>query len=228
LDEGLLRLSRQRDHSVGLFLGHASSGRELMCAGRLASSRSHLEEALALYDPVSHRRLVHQAGIHQQVASQAVLGIVLFCLGYPDQALVRSNGAIAEARKRAHPPTLSVSLALGTVLLSLVGDIVALDQRADQLVALATEQGFPRWRAMGAIYCGWVKVKSGDVAEGVSLLRSGSTAYSATGAELWMPHHLALLAAASEIAGRVEEGLALLDEALQIVERTGDAGSQRS
>ena len=37
-----------------------------------------------------------------------------------------------------------------------------------------------------------------------------------------MPHYIALLAGACEIAGQVEEALALLDEALQIVERTGE------
>jgi predicted negative regulator of RcsB-dependent stress response len=36
-----------------------------------------------------------------------------------------------------------------------------------------------------------------------------------------MPHHIALLAAASEIAAQVEEGLNLLDDALEIVKRTG-------
>ena len=115
-----------------------------------------------------------------------------------------------------------MSLAIGTRLLSLVGDNAALDERADQLVAVATEQGFPFWRAQGTIYRGWVKVKNGDVAEGISLLRSGSTAYRATGAEVWMPHYIALLARACEIAGQIEEGLTLLDDALQIVERTGE------
>ena len=184
LDEDLLRLSRQRNDSAGLVLGHCSSGRNLMFAGRFASSRSHLEEALALYDPISHRSLVHQAGIHPQVSSQAYLGIVLFCLGFPDQALARSSAAIAEARRLAHPPSLAGSLAIGARLLSLVGDDAALDERADQLVAVATEQGFPFWRAQGTIYRGWVKVKNGDVAEGISLLRSGSSAYRATGAEV--------------------------------------------
>ena len=222
LDEDLLRLSRQRNDSAGLVLGHYSSGRNLMFAGRFASSRSHLEEALALYDPISHRSLVHQAGIHPHVVSQAYLGIVLFCLGFPDQALAQSNAAIAEARRLAHPPSLAVSLALGARLLSLVGDDAALDERADQLVAVATEQGFPYWRAQGTIYRGWVKVKNGDVAEGISLLRSGSTAYRATGAEAWMPYYIALLARACEIAGQIEEALTLLDDALQIVERTGE------
>ena len=37
-----------------------------------------------------------------------------------------------------------------------------------------------------------------------------------------MPHYIALLARAFEIAGQVEEAATLLDEALQIVERTGE------
>jgi predicted ATPase len=113
-------------------------------------------------------------------------------------------------------------LHLGTRLLSLVGDDVALDEWVAQLVAVATEQGFPLWGALGTIFRGWVKVKNGDVAEGISLLRSGSAAYRATGAEQWMAHHIALLARACEIAGQVEEALTLLDDALQILERTGE------
>jgi hypothetical protein len=170
LGEDLQRLSRRRNDSAGLVLGHASSGRTLWFVGRFASSRSHLEAALALYDPTSHHSLVHQAGFHPQVVSLAFLESVLFCLGYPDQALAQSNVAIAEARRLAHLPTLAMSLAMGAVPLWLVGDNVALDERVDQLVALTAEQGFPFWRAWGTIYRGWVKVKNGDVAEGISFV----------------------------------------------------------
>ena len=85
-----------------------------------------------------------------------------------------------------------------------------------------TEQGFPLWRAVGTIFRGWVKVKNGDVTEGISLLRRGSVAYQATGAHVNMTHYMALLAAAFEIAGQVEEGSTLLDDALQVVDRTGE------
>ena len=110
----------------------------------------------------------------------------------------------------------------GTTVLLLIGDDAALDERTNRLVAVTTEQGFPFWGAVGTIYCGWVKVKNGDVAEGISLLRSGSAAYRATGARVWIPYHIALLARADEIAGQIEEGLTQLDDALQIVERTGE------
>ncbi len=222
LAEDLLRLSRQRNDSSALVLGHLSSGRTLMYSGKFAPSRSDLQAGLALYDPISHRSLAHQVGIHPHVNSQVYLGIVLFCLGFPDQALAQSSAAIAEARRLAHAPTLAMSLTVGAVPLCLVGDNAALDEWTGQLVAVATEQGFPFWDPQGTIYRGWVKVKNGDVTEGISLLRSGLRAFHATGTEVWMSYYIALLARACQVAGQVEQGLAQLDDALQIVGRTGE------
>ena len=123
LDEDLLLLSRQRNDPAGLVLAHQSLGRNSMFAGRFASSRSHLEEVIALCESNSGHSFVRQAGVHPQVASQAYLAIVLFCLGHPDQALARATAAIAEARRLAHAPSLAVSLTNGAQrLLSLVGD----------------------------------------------------------------------------------------------------------
>ena len=222
LAEDLLHLSHRRNDVAGLVMGHYSSGRNLMWVGSFASSRSHLETVLALYDPNSHHSLVRQTEIHPQLAAQAALGIVLFCLGFPDQALAQSNKAIAGARRLPHPPTLAMSMGMDALLLSIIGDDVGLEQRVDGLVAIATDQGFPFYRATGAIYRGWVKAKNADVTEGLSLLRAGSSAYCATGATVWMPLYIALLAAACEIAGQIEEAAARLDQALQLVERTGE------
>jgi predicted ATPase len=222
LDEDLLRLSHQRHDSLGLVLGHTSSGRNLMLAGRFALSRSSLEAGLALYDPIAHHSLVDQTGTDPQVVLEGYLGIVLLCLGFPDQALARSREAIAEGRRLAHQPSLASSLLLGAILLSLSGDNAALSEAADQLIAVTTEQGFAFFRAMGTTYRGWVKVKKGEAAEGISLLRGGLAAYRATAAEMWVAYFVALLAGACEIVGRIDEAATLLDDALQVAEGTGE------
>jgi predicted ATPase len=222
LDDDLVRLSRQRNDAAGMVLGHNCSGRDLMLTGRFASSRSHFEEVLALYDPISHGSLVNQIGSHPHVISQGYLAIVLFCLGFPDQALAQSNAAVAEARRLGHPPTLIVTLETHSRLLSLSGDSAALDEPASQMIALATEQAFPSYHALGTIYSGWVKVNTGNLPAGMSLLRSGSSAYNATGAKVRLSYHTALLAKACEIAGQVDEALLLFDDALQISETIGE------
>jgi class 3 adenylate cyclase/predicted ATPase len=222
LNEDLLRLSRDRGDTAGLVLGHASAGRTLMYLGRFAAARSHLEEVLALYDPIAHSSLDQQAGSHPRLSAIGQLAIALFCLGFPYQAVAHSNEGIAEARTLAHAPSLAASLAQDCRLLSLGGDNPALDQRACELIALASEQGFPLYRALGSIYRGWAKVNTGDGAEGISLLRSGSSAYNATGAESRIAFHISLLARACEIADQIDEALMLSEKALQISERIGE------
>jgi tetratricopeptide (TPR) repeat protein len=222
LDEDLLRLSHQRNDSVGLVLGHTTFGLNLLTAGKFALARSHLEDALALCDTISPDLLVHQVGIHPHGSAHGFLGVALFSLGFPDQALARSSEAIVEARKLAHPPTLATGLTASARLLVLVGDNMALNERAEQLLAVATEQGFPVWHAFATFFHGWLKIGNGDVAEGLSLMRSSWTACRSTGQEGNMTPLIALLARACEIAGQREEAIAQLDDALQIAETTGE------
>jgi predicted ATPase len=139
-----------------------------MYMGQFASSRLHLEEVLALYDPISHHSVIHRTGDDPHVVSLAFLAIVLFCLGFPDQAMVRSTAAIAAARTLAHPTSLAVSLNAAARLCSLVGDNAALGQRVAELISLATEQGFAHWRGVGTIYRGWLRANNGNVTEGIS------------------------------------------------------------
>ena len=222
LDEELLRLSRRRRHSAGLVVGHATYGMSLLVAGRFGPCRWNIERLLQLYDPTSHHPLVHQAGIHPHVNSQSALGIALFCLGFPDQASAQSSAAIAEARRLAHPRTLAGSLSGDAWRHSLAGDDAALNERAGELVTVTTEQGFALWGALGALYRGWGKVKRGEVAEGMSLIRGGLATYRTTGTELWMPYFSALLAKTCDIAGEIAEAASLVDASLQIIERTGE------
>jgi hypothetical protein len=159
LDEDLLQVSRQRNDSRGLVLSYQSCGTGYGNRGRFTLSRSFLETALSLYDPKSHHSLGPQTGSYPHVVAEAYLGIDLLCLGFPDQALARSNAAIAEARRLAHSPTLASALMLDSIRLSIGGDNGDLDECVNELVALAADQGFPQWHAFGMIYRGWVKAK---------------------------------------------------------------------
>jgi predicted ATPase len=107
-------------------------------------------------------------------------------------------------------------------VLSFDGDNALLGEWVDEMIAITAGRALAQWNAGTTVFCGWVKIQNGDVAEGISLLRSGLTAYRAPGTEMFIPHFIALLAAAYEIAGQAEEALALLDDALQLVERTGE------
>src|SRR3954453_120116 len=137
---------------AGLILGHYSSGCNLMFAGRFTSSRFHLEEAIAVYDSTSELSLIHQASVHPQVTAQAFLGNVLFCLGFPDQALASICAAIGEARRLAHPATLATAFGFGARVISFGGDSAVLGEWVDEMIAITAGQALAQWNAGTTVF----------------------------------------------------------------------------
>jgi predicted ATPase len=95
-------------------------------------------------------------------------------------------------------------------------------EQAEALLTLAREQGFALWSAFGLCFQGWVVAAQGQTEEGITQLRQGLAAARATGAELNRSRFLGLLAEVCRQAGRATEGLVVLDEALTVVNHTGE------
>jgi predicted ATPase len=87
-------------------------------------------------------------------------------------------------------------------------------------VTLSTEQRFPYWLTYGTILRGWALTAQGEGAEGIAQMRQGLVARRALGAELHRPYFLSLLAEADGKVGQIEEGLTVLNEALDAVNKT--------
>ena len=146
----------------------------------------------------------------------------LWYLGYPDQGLARSQEAVTLAQQSAHPFSLSFALGFAAVFHQFRREGHAAQERAEAAIRLATEQGFPLWRAMSSILHGWALAQQGQARKGSSRSHQGLTAHRATGAELTRPYFLALLAEAYGTIGQPEAGLTVLAEALTLVDKTGE------
>jgi hypothetical protein len=153
-----MHLSRQRNDWAGLVLGHYSAGSSLLFAGELVLSRSHLEQALALYAPAPQRLFGQASRRSPANDSTVVLGNCPF-LGYPEQGLTCIGAAIAEGPKLSHPPSLATALGLGCKLLPFDRDNEVLEEWVGEMVAIITDQALPHRRAGTTIYCGWRKSK---------------------------------------------------------------------
>ena len=93
-------------------------------------------------------------------------------------------------------------------------------ERADEAIALATEQAAEFFLGHGTVMRGWALAQQGQVNAGIAEIRRGMEACRACGAELERPHWLALLGEACLLGGHVEEGLDAVLEALALAERT--------
>jgi predicted ATPase len=144
----------------------------------------------------------------------ALAANVLSCLGYPTQAVQRSQKALALAQALAHLQSLAYAQHTAAFLYHRRRETPALQTQADALLTLATAQEFPLWVGHGTFWQGWVLAMQGQGAAGLA-------AVLATGQTLSQPYQLVLLAEAAGYTGQVAEGLCLLAEALKAFAASG-------
>jgi TOMM system kinase/cyclase fusion protein len=221
----LLGLAQSAQDSALLLAAHRSLGQNLTFLGELLPARTHLEQAMALYDPQQHRALALLYGQDLMVVCQSWAALALWLLGYPDQALQKGRKAIALAEELAHPYSLIYALNWVTMVHLSRRERQAAQERAEGVLAIGREYGITMFAASGTLWQGWglaaqanLSGRSGE--EGIAWMRQGLAAWRATGAGVFQPYYLALLAEAYGAGGQVEQGLRVLAEALTMVEKT--------
>jgi predicted ATPase len=148
--------------------------------------------------------------------------MILWLLGYADQALQKSQEALTLAQEQSHPFSMAFALWGAAVLHQFRQEAQATQKQAEAAITLSTEQGFPTWLANATVLRGWALVEQGQGKAGIAEVRHGLAAHQATGEEIVRSHFLALLAEACEKVGQAEEGLTVLNEALGFVDKTGE------
>ena len=84
--------------------------------------------------------------------------------------------------------------------------------------------GSPNGGPVAGFLQGWADAQRGEATTEIALIRDGMAALEATGARLHTPLHRTLLAEALALAGKIEEGLATLDDALAKAAISGQRG----
>ena len=90
------------------------------------------------------------------------------------------------------------------------------------MITLATEHEASQWIAAGTIIDGSVHAELGEGAVAIAQMKRGLAAYRSTGAQLFLPYFLSLLARACLKTGQPSEGLRVIGEALERVRTTGE------
>lgn len=103
----------------------------------------------------------------------------------------------------------------------LEGDHDGAAQLARETIEVGERHGFTLWRLVGAIQLGISGVHAGDHSMLDQLVADVLTWRHLLVADVWTPYWLTELAAAQRAAGRTEEALASLDEALAVAASTG-------
>jgi class 3 adenylate cyclase/DNA-binding winged helix-turn-helix (wHTH) protein/predicted ATPase len=220
--EHLLRLAQHHQEPTLFLEAHRALGTSLLFLGDLATSWTHLERGITLYEAQQHHALTMSPGGDAGMACLVYTAWILWLRGYPEQALERIRAALALAQQCQHPFCLAFALIWAAELSQCRRECQAVSMQAEASMTLAHQQEFPLLMAMGTVFQGWVQAEQGPADEGIEQIRRGIAAFRATGAELLRPHFLGLLAEAYGRSARTDKGLEALDEALALVDKTGE------
>jgi predicted ATPase/DNA-binding SARP family transcriptional activator len=190
--------------------------------GEFVKAQEQLSQAVAAYLLDQFPLDAHLFGNDILVLSQVVLGIYLWHLGYPDQALQAGLAGLSRAQKISHPFTLVCGLYFTAVVHEFRREPQAAQEKLELLLKISRDREFTQYNTWGTVLYGRVLVEQNRVGEGIRYIRQGLADYQAMGAKLLLPEFLFFLAEALGKAGQTEEGLALLDQGFEIEAETGE------
>jgi len=221
----LLELAEGLKDGALIMEAHRAMGATMVLVGRCSEALEHLEHAANLYEIHRNHQYNIFVGRDCKVMCDCFSALALWALGYPDQSAERMVHAMALARELRHPQTLVVAGHFAVQLHQMRGEPALAYDRAKEAMDLADEYGLELWLAYGTIEVGWAEAELGNSPSGIEQMQRGIAAYSATGAQLWLPFFFGALADQLGKAGRAEDGLATIAQAINLAETSGEGYS---
>ena len=202
--------------------GERSMGAAQHFLGNQMSARRHLEQVLAHYATADHGRDairfqdVVRFGTDLRVSARVFLARVLWLQGFPDQAVSMAEASLAEAQATGHALSLSYALALAACPIALwVGDLDAAARYTGRLVDLSREHSLLHWGAFGARFQRIVVLMGRDADTETRQPHRGPNETAEPYGDFRFLSGLSELAHALAHAGRIAEGLAVLEGAIE-------------
>jgi predicted ATPase len=216
MEERLLR-QHHPENPKRLVQAHELLACSLFHQGALADALEHADRALIHYDPARHRSDASPYAEDLGVGCHVWAAQTLWLLGYPDQAVRRTQSAIELSEQLGHRFSLTTALGQLACIFQYRRQAVQARAWAEASLALATEQGFRYREGIAEMLYGWSLAVVGQSTEGITRIRRGLDIYRATGTSMETPYFLALLAEALIASRQFDNARRSLDEALGLV-----------
>ena len=214
-----LALGEKEGAAVPLMIGHRTMASTLAFMGDLVDAKAHYNEALALYRPAEHRRLMTRFGQDLRVTCLAFRSMASWLLGYPDAALNDAECALMEARQIEHAATLMFTLNFPILINTYCGNYHAANERLKELVVLAEEKGAPFRKAEGVLRRGYILTLTGT-ANAVEIVTAGIDLWRSAGSTIFTPEHEFMLAIGHADSGRFDDAWRCIDKAMTAMHAT--------
>jgi predicted ATPase len=190
--------------------------------GELTRARAYLEQGLTFYGPLQNAPIAFRSDADLGPIYLSYISLILWELGYSDQAQQKSQEALVWAQQLAHPFCLAQTLLWRVQLHQCMKEAQIILELTENMLALSKERGFALYTAAALFRQGWALTIGGQIEAGIAQMRRGLADIQVTGAGLRQPTLLGYLAESYGRVGRVSEGLCIIDEALILMQQTAE------
>lgn len=218
LGRQIIALAGESDNPAAKTEGHLVLGYSLIFSGELAPGIKQLEEALAAYKPEKDNFFKFRFGNNPGVISHTTTSLCLWMMGFPDRSLSHSRESIRMADKLNYPYSEAYALFHGGLLHLWREEPEITAEYSQMVLNISEKHDFPIWKAAAHALHGAALVGMNKAGEGLTEIELGINMYTElrTPPVFW-PLLLSLRAGSLLQAGKPDEGLLFLNEAIEII-----------
>jgi predicted ATPase len=219
----LLSLAESSGDASLMLQAHHANWPTLFLCGELIQAHTHASAGLRLYDPKIHQATASSYGNHDACAcAYGTSAMVLGLQGKNEDARTTIEAGLRVAMSLDDPFSLALTLFTMTAAAQLIGDVALATTNSEWSVRVAREHGLAQIDSQSGALAGWCAVENGERDRGLALLTEATDALRATQSLAWLSYLLGLLSEARIKAGQPSEAMKAVDEAISLVETTGE------
>lgn len=182
--------------------------------GRFNEANDAFTRILATHDARLVLNFQESQGWNFAVHTRGWQSHALWCLGYPDRAMRSALDAVQLAESLEQLFNRALATTFVAMLSQMSADAATARKCAEEAVELTTEYRSPYYRAWSVILASYAYAREQPDGAHIEALRAAIEAFTSIGVRLRLPYFLSLLADIYGLAGRPEEGLKTIEDAL--------------
>jgi tetratricopeptide (TPR) repeat protein len=220
LAEAFLNDASRHNASSELGVAHRMNGVTRWFQGDFVGARSHLEEALSIYDPQRDRDLAYRFGGDLGVAAMFYLALVLWPLGEVARARTLIEDGLRLAVERGQIFTLVYGHGYKGIFETIRRDPARAMPHLEDFLGISQKYGLQLFEIGASFLLSWARWHAGDQAAASPLMRRSLSVLAEQRYALFRSVMHTLLAEVEAGEGRIETGVQILDDQLSEIERT--------
>jgi predicted ATPase len=201
------------DNSVGI---------SALMTGDFETARQFEQQGVEHSDVCYRETQILVFGTDMGVTCRVFLAIAQWCLGYPDQARATLDDARVRAGQFSHAFSSAVINTNSMYVLKFLDAVEVIRERATASYAFAVEHCLPSLEYYNLLWQNWALARQEPGPAVISRMEQTIMAFESNDIRYFNGYHRSFLAEAYQAAGRLVDAIRVIDETLDLTERSGD------